>query len=73
MKLWEKILDWSLIIGGINWGAIGVGALFSKSWNIVKLLASYLGTWANFTENIIYIVVGVAGVMAVYKMVTKKN
>ncbi len=73
MKWLDKIFEISLIAGAINWGAIGIGVVFNKSWNLVKMLASYLGTWANFTENLIYIIVGVAGVMAIYKMVKKKN
>ena len=51
-KAW-KIL---LIIGGINWGLMGIGYFLHMNLNVVNLL---LGQWP-VVENIVYILVGVA-------------
>ena len=57
-----KKLAWVLvIIGGLNWGLVGLGWLLGgKDWNIVHLL---LGNWMML-EAIVYVLVGVAAIMA---------
>lgn len=54
----SKIL---LLVGGINWGLVGVGMLMSKDWNVVHML---LGAWP-MVEAIVYVLVGVAAVMKI--------
>lgn len=54
---------WTLVvIGALNWGLIGVGNFLGADWNVVKLLLS------NFPaiEWIIYILVGIAGIVALF-------
>jgi uncharacterized membrane protein YuzA (DUF378 family) len=47
------------IIGGINWGLVGVAMLVGDSnWNVVNLL---LGSWP-VVEAIVYVLVGVSAV-----------
>jgi len=50
-----------LIVGGLNWGLVGLGMLLGKmdSWNVVHMI---LGSWAT-VEAIVYLLVGVAAVM----------
>ncbi|KKR36324.1 hypothetical protein A2W67_02220 [Candidatus Nomurabacteria bacterium RIFCSPLOWO2_02_40_28] len=52
-----------LIVGGLNWGLVGLGMLLGKpdSWNVVHML---LGSWAMF-EVVVYVLVGVAAVMKI--------
>jgi uncharacterized membrane protein YuzA (DUF378 family) len=57
-----KIVKVLLIIGGLNWGLVGVGMLMGSSLNVVNML---LGSWPMI-EAIIYIVVGVAAVMKIF-------
>ncbi len=55
----SKIL---LIVGGINWGLVGVGMLAGKgveAWNVVNML---LGSWP-MVEAIVYVLVGVAAIV----------
>jgi len=52
MKLVDLIASILLIIGGINWGLVGI-----FEFNLVKYLFSGTGI-----ENIVYIAVGVAAV-----------
>jgi len=44
-----------LIIGGLNWGLVGINA----DWNVVHLL---LGSWM-WLERLVYILVGISAVM----------
>lgn len=59
IALVTKIL---VIVGAINWGLVGVGGFFGGDWNLVKML---LGSWPA-VEWIVYILVGVAGVMSIW-------
>lgn len=59
-------LDWLtialVIVGALNWGLVGVGAYFDQSWNLVDLLFG----WAPAIENLVYVVVGLAGLYGLY-------
>jgi len=44
-----------LVIGGLNWGLVGINA----DWNVVHML---LGSW-EWVERAVYILVGVSAVM----------
>ncbi len=57
-----------LIVGGINWGLVGVGMLMDSNWNVVNLL---LGSWPP-VEAVVYVLVGVAGVMEIFGCKCKK-
>lgn len=60
MAMIGKIL---LIVGGVNWGLVGVGMLLGKdSWNVVNML---LGSWP-MVEAILYVLVGIAAVMKIF-------
>lgn len=51
-----------LIIGGLNWGLIGLGGFVGKDLNVVNML---LGSWPT-VEWVVYLLVGVA---AIWKLV----
>ena len=65
MSMIGKIL---LIIGGINWGLVGIGMFMNANLNVVNLL---LGSWPTL-EAIVYILVGVAAVMKIFGCKCKK-
>ena len=50
---------WLVVVGAINWGLIGLGGFFGSDWNLVNKI---FGSWPT-VEWIVYILVGVAGVM----------
>jgi len=60
----SMISRWLLIIGGLNWGLVGIGMLIGKPLNLVDML---LG-WSQPVEAIVYVLVGAAAVMALLKM-----
>jgi uncharacterized membrane protein YuzA (DUF378 family) len=57
-----------LIIGGLNWGLVGVGMLMGNDLNVVHML---LGSWMK-VEAIVYILVGVAAIMKIFGCKCKK-
>ncbi len=60
----SKIGGILVIIGGINWGLVGLGMLMGKmdSWNVVHMLLASMPT----LEGIIYVLVGIAAVMMIF-------
>jgi len=58
-----KIAKWLLIVGGINWGLVGLGMLFGgANWNVVEMIFGSMPT----LEALVYVLVGVAAVMKVF-------
>ena len=47
-----------VIVGALNWGLVGLGALMGgQNWNVVWML---LGSWPTVL-NVVYVLVGLAG------------
>ena len=58
-----------VIVGGVNWGLIGVGSFFNMpDWNVVHMILGSMPV----VENIVYVLVGVAAVMMVFGCKCKK-
>jgi uncharacterized membrane protein YuzA (DUF378 family) len=62
MCLGETISRILVIVGGLNWGLVGIGMLFGKSWNLVNLL---LGS-VPMVEAIVYLLVGIAAFILLF-------
>jgi hypothetical protein len=56
MKALHIIAFILLVIGGLNWGLIGLGGFANADWNVVGML---LGSWPT-VEWIVYILVGLS-------------
>ena len=63
-----KVVGLLVIIGAINWGLVGVGMLTGGDWNVVHMI---LGSWPT-VEAVVYVLVGVAGVMKIFGCKCKK-
>ena len=58
-------LAWILIvIGGLNWGLVGLGGLIGTNLNVVNLIFGSI----PWLESVIYLVVGLATLMKVLKL-----
>ncbi|MSU60289.1 MAG: DUF378 domain-containing protein [Candidatus Staskawiczbacteria bacterium] len=69
-KALDMITLWLLIIGGLNWGLVGLGWwLGSADWNVVHMI---LGNWM-MVEGLVYILVGLSGVYVAWMSVSKKS
>lgn len=64
----SKSVKTLLIVGGINWGILGVGMLMGSDWNVVHMILGSIPT----LEAIVYVLVGVAGVMRIFGCKCKK-
>lgn len=51
-----------LVVGGLNWGLVGIGGFMEQNLNVVNLL---LGTWP-MVEWVVYILVGLAAVWKLF-------
>ncbi|KKQ87979.1 MAG: hypothetical protein UT09_C0006G0013 [Parcubacteria group bacterium GW2011_GWF2_38_8] len=61
MALIVKIL---VIIGGVNWGLVGLGMLLDSmgNWNVVNMILGSIPT----LEAVIYVLVGISAVMLIF-------
>lgn len=56
-----------VIVGGLNWGLIGLaGFMGGADWNVVRML---LGAWPS-VESLVYVLVGLS---AIHLVITHKN
>lgn len=51
----SKIL---VIIGGLNWGLVGLGNLMGSDWNVVNMILGSIPT----LEAIVYVLVGLSAI-----------
>ncbi len=58
MKVLHVIAFILLIIGGLNWGLVALGAYMGANLNVVNLL---LGSWPQ-VEWLVYLLVGISAV-----------
>ncbi len=54
------------VVGGLNWGLVGIGGFTGGDWNVVHML---LGAWPQ-VEWIVYILVGLS---ALWLLVSHKK
>lgn len=52
-----------VIVGGLNWGLVGLGGFMGSNWNVVEMLLGSVPT----VENLVYVLVGVAAVYEAYR------
>jgi uncharacterized membrane protein YuzA (DUF378 family) len=64
----NMIISILVIVGGINWGLVGLGSFLKVNLNLVNLL---LGAWP-MVENIVYLLVGICAVVLAVMCAQKK-
>lgn len=57
-----KIAKTLLIVGGLNWGLVGIGMLMNSNLNVLEMIFGSIPT----LEAIIYVLVGVAAIMKIF-------
>lgn len=60
----NKIANILVIIGGLNWGLVGIGMLFNSmtSWNLVNMIFGSM----PMIEAIVYVLVGISALIMVF-------
>lgn len=56
MKSLHKISWILVVIGGLNWGLIGLGAFFGGNWDVIKYV---IGQWPTL-QALVYVLVGLS-------------
>jgi uncharacterized membrane protein YuzA (DUF378 family) len=51
-----------VIVGGLNWGLVGLGAFAGGNWNLVNLI---LGSWPT-VEWLVYVLVGLGALVLIF-------
>jgi uncharacterized protein len=51
-----------VIVGGINWGLVGLGMLMGSDWNVIHMIFGSV----SMLEAIIYILVGLSAIMMLW-------
>jgi uncharacterized protein len=70
MKNFDVLGWWLLVVGALNWGLVGLGNLLNLgNLNLVNLV---LGS-VPVLESLVYVLVGLAGLMSLYNHVSKKR
>jgi uncharacterized membrane protein YuzA (DUF378 family) len=64
----HKICKILVLVGGLNWGLVGVGMLMGSDWNVVKMIFGSMPT----VEAVVYVVVGLGAVMQIFGCRCKK-
>ena len=55
-----------LIVGGVNWGLMGLGGFMGSDWNVVGMLLGGMPA----LEDLVYVLVGLS---AVYEVISHKG
>ena len=66
MKILHMIAFILLIIGGLDWGLIGLGGFVGSNWDVLGML---IGSWPQVLWTV-YVLVGIS---AVWLLVTHKK
>lgn len=65
-------LDWItwilVMIGGLNWGLVGLGSWMGSNLNVINMI---FGSWPTI-ENLIYLLVGLSALYMLYMGLVKK-
>ncbi len=65
----DMVSKWLVVIGGLNWGLVGLGGFVGSDLNVIKLL---LGSVAGgVLANVVYLLVGLSAAYALMGMFKK--
>ena len=57
-----QIAYWLTIIGGLNWGLVGIGYFFQGNWDVLYLI---LGSMP-IVQYIVYILIGLSAIYTIF-------
>ena len=66
MKILHMVAFILLVIGGLDWGLIGLGGFVGSNWDVLGML---LGSW----PQVLWIVYVLVGISAVWLLITHKK
>ncbi|MBI2144430.1 DUF378 domain-containing protein [Candidatus Woesearchaeota archaeon] len=66
----DTVSKWLVLVGGLNWGLVGVGGFAGSDLNVVKLVLGSIAGGA--IEKVVYVLVGLSALYMLYGMFGKK-
>ena len=65
----DMVSKWLVVIGGLNWGLVGLGGFVGSDLNVIKLILG--GLAGGVLANIVYLLVGLSAAYALMGMFKK--
>ena len=65
----DTVSKWLVVIGGLNWGLVGVGKFAGSDLDVVKLILG--GVAGGVLANIVYVLVGLSALYTLWGMFKK--
>ena len=65
----DLVSKWLVVIGGLNWGLVGLGGFVGSDLNVIKLILG--GIAGGVLANIVYLLVGLSALYALWGMFKK--
>lgn len=65
----DTVAKWLVVIGGLNWGLVGVGMFAGSDLDVVKLILG--GIAGGVLANIVYVLVGLSALYTLWGMFKK--
>ena len=62
LSMHNTIAHWLMVIGGVNWGLVGIGMFLGMNLNVVNLVLGGV----PYAEPAVYILVGIAAVVGIF-------
>lgn len=63
MKALHMVTFILVVVGGLNWGLVGLGGFMGANWNVVNMI---LGAWPQ-VEWAVYVLVGLSTIWVLVK------
>ncbi len=58
---------WLVVIGGLNWGLVGIGAFAKANLNVINLILGKI----SVLESVVYVLVGLSALYMLWGMFKK--
>lgn len=65
----DTVSKWLVVIGGLNWGLVGVGSFAGTNLNVVQMILG--GVAGGVLANIVYVLVGLSALYMLWGMFKK--
>ena len=66
----DMVAKWLVVIGGLNWGLVGVGSFMKSNLNVIDLILGKVA--GGVVANVVYVLVGLSALYMLYSMFGKK-
>lgn len=65
----DMVSKWLVVIGGLNWGLVGLGGFVESDLNVIGLILG--GVAGGVLANLVYLLVGLSALYALWGMFKK--